>query len=56
MKKLLDLIRNSTKESSTRILAYAFSFIVYVFLFTFLGIEVSNAIFSLKNQEVYQIW
>lgn len=55
MKKLLDLIRNSTKESSTRILAYAFSFIICVFLFTFLGIEISNAIYSLKNQEIYHL-
>lgn len=55
MKKLLDLIRNSTKESSTRILAYTFSFIICVFLFIFLGIEISNAIYSLKNQEIYHL-
>lgn len=53
MKKFLDMIKISTKESSTRIMAYLFTAVIIIFSFTFLGIEISSAIIALIYAKSY---
>lgn len=60
MLKLFPLIKNSVtlkngKTSSTRIISYGITIIIYVFCFVFIGIEISSAIIALSTVGKYSI-
>lgn len=59
-KKIFSLMKNSTilnggKSSSTRIINYGISIIIYLFCVVFIGLEISTAIVSIVNTGKYII-
>jgi hypothetical protein len=55
MGKFINFIKLSTKESSTRIMAYLFTAVIILFSMTFLGIEISTAVIALTHTKTYII-